>query len=277
MRPTEVPVERLASNAAAYAKEHPEDAMGWYTLARIHYLAFVMNSESLNASADKDGELPRLHPFQNEAGAGKGKNPEPETAVKHVSEALRCFDKAIELKKDDALFLLGKASLLDQYMDAGRQKLMRDVKGKPKAVTVEEISALYLKAFDAAKAKDAAQRNKPLLGMKDLVSHEAGKAYLEKNPKGERAEEITEHLAKLNALPMGPVTPVIAAQAGSIHELFDGKNASFDITGLGWKQTYPWPGAHAAFVVWDPLHTGAIADGKQLFGFYTWGIFWKDG
>jgi len=39
--PSYVPVERLLENATTYVREHPEDASGYYTLARIHYLAFV--------------------------------------------------------------------------------------------------------------------------------------------------------------------------------------------------------------------------------------------
>lgn len=31
------------------------------------------------------------------------------------------------------------------------------------------------------------------------------------------------------------------------------------------------------FLVWDPLDEGRIESGRQLFGNYTWQIFWKDG
>ncbi len=43
-RPGYVPAERLINNATAYVQEHPEDATGYYTLARIHYLTFVNKS-----------------------------------------------------------------------------------------------------------------------------------------------------------------------------------------------------------------------------------------
>jgi len=43
-RPSYVPVDRLLGNATAYVQEHPSDASGYYTLARIHYLAFVNKS-----------------------------------------------------------------------------------------------------------------------------------------------------------------------------------------------------------------------------------------
>ena len=39
--PTPAPIDRLIANTTAYVKEKPNDAHGYYTLARIHYLAFV--------------------------------------------------------------------------------------------------------------------------------------------------------------------------------------------------------------------------------------------
>lgn len=326
--PVSVPVERLEKKAGEYVQAHPEDAMAWYTLGRIHYLALVLNSESLNGREGAEGAMPSLYHYQNEdlaarrrqeasrraakelgldpqaaVGRGGNMNPEkarelfdliqkiskeletagqpaslkPEVAAHHANEALRCFDKAMDLRPNDALFLLGKASLLDQYMEAARQQFLATVATKPKAVSKEAIVALYLKAYDAAKSKDESQTHKPLLGLKELVSYEAGKAYLKNAPEGERAKEIAGHIAKLEALPMGPITPVLAAGAQSIQQLFNGERATFDITGLGWPQSYPWPGRRAAFVVWDPEHTGRITNGRQLFGFYTWGLFWQDG
>lgn len=41
MVPVYVPVDRMIANAEAYIAEEPNDASGYYTLARIHYLAFA--------------------------------------------------------------------------------------------------------------------------------------------------------------------------------------------------------------------------------------------
>jgi hypothetical protein len=49
LRPEPVPVDRLISNAAAYVREHPRDANGYYILARINYLAFANKSEEVPA------------------------------------------------------------------------------------------------------------------------------------------------------------------------------------------------------------------------------------
>lgn len=39
-----IPVERLIENATAYIQQDPNDASGYYTLGRIHYMAFVYKS-----------------------------------------------------------------------------------------------------------------------------------------------------------------------------------------------------------------------------------------
>jgi len=60
-RPSYVPVERLLGNATAYVQEHPADASGYYTLARIHYLAFVNKSFLVATFANRG--LPSTIPF----------------------------------------------------------------------------------------------------------------------------------------------------------------------------------------------------------------------
>ena len=225
-----------------------------------------------------EGAAPRLPKFQETLdNDSKPIEPQSETAARHASEALRCFDKAIALKADDGLLLLGKASLLDQYMEPDRQKFLETVKSKPPAVSKAQIITYYLNAYDASKVKDQAVKYMPTIGLSELVSYEAGNAYLKIFPTGAREKEITAHLAKLKNLPEGRVTPVITAPTESIHQLFNDDQATFDLTGLGWPQNYPWPGERAAFLVWDPAQTGHISNGRQLFGFYTWGIFWRDG
>ena len=45
--PQNVPVDRLIKNTTAFIKENPKNAHGYYTLARIHYLAFINKSDSV--------------------------------------------------------------------------------------------------------------------------------------------------------------------------------------------------------------------------------------
>lgn len=61
-RPQYAPVERLIANATAYIQEHPKDAEGYYTLARIHYLAFINKSFLVGGSIDGRA-LPYVIPY----------------------------------------------------------------------------------------------------------------------------------------------------------------------------------------------------------------------
>src|SRR5437899_839112 len=42
LQPELEPVDRLVKNAEAFAQTHPSDPAAYYTLARIHYLAFAL-------------------------------------------------------------------------------------------------------------------------------------------------------------------------------------------------------------------------------------------
>ncbi|UCG49227.1 MAG: hypothetical protein JSU94_05475 [Phycisphaerales bacterium] len=64
--PTYAPVERLIKNATAYIKENPKDPHGYYTLARIHYLAFA-NGAALAATIS-EGTPPAIAPHWMTAG-----------------------------------------------------------------------------------------------------------------------------------------------------------------------------------------------------------------
>jgi len=52
--PDYVPTERLIENATAYIGEEPNDASGYYALARIHYLAFVNQAALVGTFDERD-------------------------------------------------------------------------------------------------------------------------------------------------------------------------------------------------------------------------------
>jgi hypothetical protein len=58
--PTYAPVNRLIANTTAFVKENPGNAHGYYTLARIHYLAFI-NKASVVGVTNEDSP-PRIAP-----------------------------------------------------------------------------------------------------------------------------------------------------------------------------------------------------------------------
>lgn len=59
--PVYVPAERLIENATAYIEENPNDPSGYYTLARIHYLAFI--NKAFLVGTFNEGTPPRIIPY----------------------------------------------------------------------------------------------------------------------------------------------------------------------------------------------------------------------
>jgi hypothetical protein len=60
MLPQYVPVERLIKNATDYIQKNPKDASGYYTLGRIHYMAFVNKAFLVGAFNENP---PNIIPF----------------------------------------------------------------------------------------------------------------------------------------------------------------------------------------------------------------------
>jgi hypothetical protein len=100
-------------------------------------------------------------------------------------------------------------------------------------------------------------------------------------PAGDHAAEVKEHLALLKKLKMGAITPLVFSTREDDHQLKQVVNerasVNFDLRGMGDETGWPWLRSHAAFLVWDGEGSGMIRDGRQLFGTYTWGVFWRDG
>jgi len=127
MRPSAAPIDRLIANTEAYIKEHPKDASGYYTLARIHYLAFWMKKDAV-AGMEGDGKsLPSLSSDQMQGGMGGGMRPPlgggavvvpkdltEEQQIAHAKAADENYRKAIDMDPKNASYHLGLASLLEQ-------------------------------------------------------------------------------------------------------------------------------------------------------------------
>ena len=62
MRPDWVPVDRLLENTTRYVTAHPSEASGYYSLGRLHYLAFTLKMEIVPAFPQTEEELARPVP-----------------------------------------------------------------------------------------------------------------------------------------------------------------------------------------------------------------------
>jgi hypothetical protein len=105
--PPEAPVDRLIHNVGAYVKEHPDEAMGYYTLARVHHLAFALKQEKLRALEQK-GQLPTLPAMFNVIPA-KEPSVTDKALREHLLASLENYGAALSRDADNPLFHLGMA------------------------------------------------------------------------------------------------------------------------------------------------------------------------
>ena len=298
-RTIDAPVDRLIKNTAAFIEKNPANPMGYYTLARIHYLAFANKAFEVGVLSDRT--LPRIAPDwllgNREATQEKEKelenqgshlpHPTDDQLKEHAAAALRNFTKAIKLEPNNALYNLGIASLLEQYVQFLKE---RDTVPKEfRAILLEKARDSYYTAHTISISKDRALRVMPVEGLRSIVAHEAGEGYMRltvgnedaSNQDKKRLDKVTRDIVKLESLqPSMIVTPIIFSpeQRTSLADLLasDG-GVQFDLDGDGRVERWPWVKPTTGILVWDPQRTGQITSGRQLFGTVTWWLFFSDG
>ncbi|MFB3891052.1 MAG: hypothetical protein ACE15C_03405 [Phycisphaerae bacterium] len=129
--PSDAPVERLIRNITAYTKENPKDPDGYYTLGRVHLLAFTLKSGSVKTfdpGDDAGKKLPQLPDDSFQRGPARPPRgpvesqptpPTEEQLVEHIKAAIENYRKAIEMSPKNALYRLGLACALKQGADVG--------------------------------------------------------------------------------------------------------------------------------------------------------------
>jgi hypothetical protein len=287
--PTNAPVDRLIQNVQAYLKTHPEDASAYFTLGRIQYFAFALGSDQVPTLRGMQG-LPRVYSFTpGKANKGYGrKDPsaKPLTAEAknaYIKSALANIQKAIALrdkqKKDEGkgLYELCLACVYEE----GNKVVAPDWQ--------EKAIANYLSAFQTTAPSDSKQPTKPLFGLSTMVSYEAGNSYVRlvtargiKTAEKTTVSDVQKGLKNLEALPPSRVvTPIVFSlkPGRTLTSLLQSEKAvSFNLDGTGKAQRYTtWTRPDTALLVWDPMGTGNITSGKQLFGGVTWWLFWESG
>jgi hypothetical protein len=215
--------------------------------------------------------------------------PNPARLLDHAARAATLFRKAITLDPANALFPLGLASLFEQLEDwrdpSETPDLPAALKGNLRALALEN----YFKAWTLAHPTDSNAAALPVQGLKGLISHEAGIAFLrlaEQHPELLGSDQklaipkVKAAVERLEKLPLGPITPLVFAlePLETLEGHLDPHSAvEFDLEGHGRPQRWQWLRPGLALIVWDPLETRVVASGRQLFGGYTWELFWKDG
>jgi hypothetical protein len=334
--PTDAPIDRLIKNTTAYLKDKPNDAKAHYTLARIHYLAFIHNCASVPVFSDKkppevagrfwdQGHMPytriRSHAEElalKEIGYGsrneipKEKHQQFEALRKrfrkeledkhwipnaftknelaqHAAKALTNFQQAIELEPKNALYHLGKASLLEQYVEFLRDIHEPNIPEPFRAIIIDKARDSYYSAYEFSIKKDLKTKFKPYPRLNMLVGYEAATAYIRlsqldtahSDEDKRRIAKVKKDLNRLENLPdSGIVTPIVFSlkENDCFADLLAPElTVSFDLNGDNIIERNSWVKPSTAILVWDPQKKGHITSGRQLFGSVTWWIFFDNG
>lgn len=333
-RPDYLPAERLIENATAYIQEHPNDASGYYTLGRVHYLAFFNKSFLVGAFGEgasahpisfstwenyvadtrfgeakrlalveygyaSENEVPqakfqefynRVWAIDDELTAKKWQPPEPteDQLVGHVGAAQWNFYKAIALDPNNALYCLGQASLGEQYLEYLLEKSSAVVPPAVKGMILSGIKQTYLWAYEYALNADLALKYLPLEGLRGIISHEAGAAYVRLwEAEGQIPADVQEkltvikaNLKTLEALPRGAVTPIVfslEAKSSLAELVMPERIVRFDLDGDGVVEERSWIKPTTGLLAWDGDKDGKVASGRELFGSVTWWLFFSNG
>lgn len=289
MSPEMIPVERLLKSAEAYVVANPNSEEAKYILARIHYLAFARSSGEVPAfnEADTEGK-PEIAPNWMIRGMKPSDELNEAQLTAHANDAITGFQKLIEKDSDNGLYQLGFASLIEQIIEWREKAKPKELPEQLKNLTLKQAQEAYLVAYRASFGKDSKLKYQPTPGISSLVSYEAGTAFVRlAESEGETdkdlkaaLKEVKEGLKKIEALPMGAITPIIFSMltVDSIEDLLTPETkVDFNLRGYGPRERTTWVKPETAFLVWDPAKEGDITTGEQLFGGYTFRIFRETG
>ncbi len=334
LRPDYIPSERLIANAEAYIAEKPNDPSGYYTLGRIHYLAFANKAFLVGAFDEKtppsviqhwwwedylDGarRAEAMHitfeefgikstadltdanraAFYERAGAIEAEliatewRPKPPTTdrlIEHAGAAQWSFYRAASLDPNNALYVLGQASLSEQYLEFFVEIGPAPMPSGLKTIVLNAVKQTYLLAYELSVRDDLALEWLPVEGLRCIISYEAGRAFVRlwkaeqtiPSEVQEKIDEIETNLATFESLPVGAITPIVLSLEGaaSLADLLaPATTVSFDLDGDGRTEPRPWVKPTTGFLVWDPGRRGHITSGRQMFGSVTWWMFFRDG
>lgn len=254
-----VPIDRMVTNLTAQLKEHPNDAATWLVLARLHSFAYFSGQTAVPAQGEKPVLWNVIEPGKPPAGSGA-----------HLTASIAAYRKAIALDPKQPVAYLGLGWVLEQ----------------PPANLPEALEN-YRKAYQLAAPKELAMSGYP--PFYEIVSAEAAdrivaiqnERFKSKPLSPQVRKEIEEMRKASGQLKRKPVavTPLIFSfsEAAPLDALLAPEvHVAFDLDGLG-SSSWPWLQPTTGILVWDPLRTGVITSGRQLFGNATWWMFFRDG
>ncbi|HEY1267515.1 MAG TPA: hypothetical protein VGH16_09680 [Candidatus Binatia bacterium] len=291
--PQMTPIDRLVKNAEAYLVKHPNEADAHYTLARFHYLAFSLKRNQAPAIEDQGRLIPAEQwmldqPYFKPKG-NPGAKLQDNELIDHAARGVRSFKEAIRLDPRNALYQLGFASLFEEFWRWSKKTRPAATPPELRDITLRSVRDAYSKTLTRALAKESIAQESPVLGVrKSVTGYEAAAGVVRVGQDGsmtdadkaelKRAKTAMTYFDKLSE--KGFFTPIAFSLQPALHlaDLLDpDKTVDFDLRGYGPRETWPWVKPELGFLVWDPNESGRIESARQMFGGYTFQIFWRTG
>lgn len=268
----DIPLERLIANIAERVKTEPGNSEALHQLARVHAMAYAGNigdADSVKVSNgwDKKGpDVPHFWPDSPHVpyagrGAKAANEKRTETAKAHLSTAIENYKQALAIKPDDNTIKLGLAWCQEK---AG-----------------EKAAAIVLYREVAAASWKAADKNKEEVFRGYLYEETVGYLIPLLDPAKDAAEIalLKEQRKKFDSFPRAE-TPIIIplAEHVTLAPLINrDARVRFDLDGTGRQLEWQWITPDAAWLVFDPQHTGKITSAIQMFGNRSFLLFCPDG
>lgn len=273
----DVPLDTVLRNLEQRVRKSPKDAQAHYLLGRIHSMAFASGEKTVHiVPLEKRGEKGQMFPpYATIRVPVEANAPMTPERLRHLRRSIEEYKAAVRLDPKNPLYALGlgwmheMAIPTDMVTGRGRADLAADayrrvIRLREKA---ERAMPTYGLGADGRLAQEAA------LGLTRLLSGRRDRAGVNEY---RRMVALAAELAKKPA----PITPIVVPLAGetSLSSLLaPGRSSGFDLIGDGIKRDWPWVKPATGILVWDPLDTGKITSGRQLFGNSTWWMFFRDG
>ena len=266
----DLPLERLLTNLTERAKAEPANGEILHQLARTHAMAYASKLEDVDPVKTYSGwggeqaeqlwfgfQPPHV-PYSRLVKAGDDKG--AEIAKAHLALAIETYGKALAAKPTDTTIKLGLAWCQDQSGESATAiKLYREVAASAWETEIKQGGGLgnfvYVETVGY------------LLPLLDPAKDAAEIAL------------INERKEKLLALPRA-VTPLVipVGQHDDLPALVNpAASVRFDLDGSGRQLDWPWITNSAAWLVFDPQHSGKITSSIQMFGSRSFLLFCRDG
>jgi hypothetical protein len=283
-----VPLVRLIGNLEAQVKANPKDAEATYTLGRVHGIGFI-RGEAEVAFAKDETVKSKFPPYERIREPRDGKPKPTPAAFEHLKQSIRLYAKAVDLAPKQPLYQLGLGWMLlqgSEYASSVEWPLGKPGEKRSREQWIRAAAGPLQKAFDLAENGDLSA-NSAWIGQDWSVALEAGESLMKLYSKElavdlDAAAQRKRIQATVEALNKKPrvITPMVFPldRKASLASLLNtSKRVRFDLAGDTRTERWPWLRPAAALLVWDPLQTGNITSGRQLFGSRTWQMFWKHG